>query len=142
MSINLNLREAARRGLVVELVPWHGTYRLLRRMYLAREVYAQLAAFQQMPPGEYSAQEAARIQRFARLQSDLEQFLLNPELDTDYLKPLVPEGKGVFEIRSRRPKPSIRVFGMFPEKDRFVIGSAGKLSTVLTGGVDESFQER
>ncbi len=60
------------------------------------------------------------IKRFAKLKSDLDTFLISPTIDAKYMKQLLPTGKGVYEIRSVRPKPSIRVFGRFVRKDVFL----------------------
>jgi len=60
------------------------------------------------------------IERFAKLQADLDMFLTGETIDPKYLFGLTPITDGVWEIRSTRPKPSIRVFGLFHSKDTFI----------------------
>jgi hypothetical protein len=74
--------------------------------------------------------EAEQI-RSGRLWADFDRFvegrLISVSLETPYTKPkttymarLDPPREDVFEIRSRDPKPGIRVFGRFADKDVFV----------------------
>lgn len=66
--------------------------------------------------------------RFGRLRADLERFVigdaitmsLHPrEHGTAYMGLLEPPRRGIFDIRSRDPKPGYRVFGGFPKRDVF-----------------------
>jgi len=50
----------------------------------------------------------------------LEQFAEGQSIDPAYLKLLAPARDAVWEIRSVRPAPSIRVLGRFAEYDVFV----------------------
>jgi hypothetical protein len=59
-------------------------------------------------------------QRVAELQADLEYFVEGMLIDPKYLFLLYPARDGVWEIRSVRPNPSIRVLGLFARKDVFV----------------------
>jgi hypothetical protein len=54
------------------------------------------------------------------LQADLEVFAEGQQIGPKYLFLLYPANEGVWEIRSTRPNPSIRVLGRFVEKDIFV----------------------
>jgi hypothetical protein len=67
--------------------------------------------------------------RMQRLRADLETFIKGEEISlsvtpykhrTAYMGLLSPEGEGIWEIRSRDPKPALRVFGRFAIKDVFV----------------------
>ena len=58
--------------------------------------------------------------RMGRLDADLEHFVVSPEIDPKYLFHLYPSQDCVWEIRSVRDDPSIRVLGMFAAKDVFV----------------------
>ena len=58
--------------------------------------------------------------RYNSLQADLEIFVTGAPVTSSYLKPLRPRHKGVWEIRSKRPTPSIRILGMFASRDVFV----------------------
>lgn len=63
------------------------------------------------------------IKRAAFLQADLEVFVTGQSIDAMYFKRLAPKGKNVWEIRSPRPRPSIRIFGRFAERDVFIATS-------------------
>ena len=54
------------------------------------------------------------------LQADLELFAEGQPIDPKYLFLLYPPAEGVWEIRSIRPHPSIRVLGLFAQKDVFI----------------------
>jgi hypothetical protein len=58
--------------------------------------------------------------RYNSLQADLEVFLTGLPITDSYLCPLRPLPRCVWEIRSKVPKPSIRVFGLFASRDVFV----------------------
>lgn len=67
--------------------------------------------------------------RVGRLLADLEMFVKGQELAVSavpyehksaYMGLLAPELEGTWEIRSRDPKPGIRVFGRFAQKDSFI----------------------
>lgn len=82
--------------------------------------------FRNVLDGPWADTRAER--RFGRLRADLERFViggaitmsLHPrEHRTAYMGLLEPPRRGIFDIRSRDPKPGIRVFGGFPRKDVF-----------------------
>jgi len=58
-------------------------------------------------------------ERCARLRADLELFVTGGFIDPGYLKRL-QGGGAAWEIRSVRPRPSLRVFGCFAMMDVFV----------------------
>ncbi len=66
----------------------------------------------------------ADVERIARLEAQLSHFVEGGIVDWNYMRPLKKPAHAVFEIRSRRPRPSIRVFGRFAQKDVFVALSA------------------
>lgn len=78
-------------------------------MYVTKELHLAITA----PAPE-------DVERFAQLEADLADFVTSPTLDPQYLKCLWPPRDGVWAIRSVRPKPSIRVLGLFAAKDKFV----------------------
>src|SRR5688572_1662301 len=92
-----------------ELQPMPARERRLRSMYLTRELYEAI----RNPKPEHT-------EIFARLEADLAVFVTSPTIDPAYLKGLWPPRDGVWAIKSARPKPSIRVLGFFPVKDKFV----------------------
>jgi hypothetical protein len=59
-------------------------------------------------------------QRVAELRADLEVFVEARTIDPKYLFRLYPARDGVWEIRSVRDNPSIRVLGLFAWKDVFI----------------------
>lgn len=71
---------------------------------------------------------------FANLIADLEVFVTSPTIDPKYLWLLRPSKQGIWEIRSTRQRPQIRVFGVFAAKNIFV-GTHHKLRDDL-GGID------
>jgi hypothetical protein len=69
------------------------------------------------------------IPRLGRLKADLEAFVLGHEITMcmvprehkpAYMGLLEPPDKGTWDIRSRDPRPGIRVFGAFADRDIFV----------------------
>jgi hypothetical protein len=58
--------------------------------------------------------------RLGRLQADLELFAEGQPIDPKYLFLLYPARDAVWEIRSVRDAPSIRVLGLFAEKNVFI----------------------
>jgi hypothetical protein len=58
--------------------------------------------------------------RIGALQADLEAFVEGMALHPRYLFLLFPAREGVWEIRSMRPDPSIRVLGRFADVDVFI----------------------
>lgn len=58
--------------------------------------------------------------RLGILQADLELFAEGQPIDPKYLFLLYPAHEAVWEIRSLRPHPSIRVLGRFAMKDVFI----------------------
>ncbi|HTO66034.1 MAG TPA: hypothetical protein VMM15_32830 [Bradyrhizobium sp.] len=59
-------------------------------------------------------------ERMGALQADLELFAEGRAVDPKYLFRLYPAEDCVWEIRSVRPEPSIRVLGLFADRDVFV----------------------
>jgi len=58
--------------------------------------------------------------RLGQLQADLELFVEGQPIDPKYLFLLSPARQAVWEIRSVRPNPSIRVLGLFAKRNTFV----------------------
>ena len=61
--------------------------------------------------------------RFAELKADLVAFQFMTDVEKDLLKQLKPPSDGVWEIRSRRLEPAIRVFGQFAERNILIATS-------------------
>lgn len=66
----------------------------------------------------------ADVERIARLEAQLSHFVEGGVVDPSYMQRLRRPAHAVFEIRSRRPRPSIRVFGRFAERDVFIAVNA------------------
>lgn len=98
-------------GRLIELRPFVSTDIKIRSMYLRRELHHDIFR---------NRRHEKDIERFAQLQADLDMFLTSTTIDPQYLYGLTPISDGVWEIRSKRPRPSIRVFGLFSSKDTFI----------------------
>ncbi len=88
----------------------------IRPIYMTREVHDRVFG--------PAAEDAARM---GFLEADLVRFISGDEItvargkeESCNLKPLSPPEGEVWEIRSRDPKPSIRVFGRFADQDVFI----------------------
>jgi hypothetical protein len=64
--------------------------------------------------------DPAMEDRMGILQADLELFADGQSIDPKYLFRLYPATDSVWEIRSVRPEPSIRILGLFAAKNVFV----------------------
>jgi hypothetical protein len=121
MSIAAKLLwERVHSGQLVKLTPYVDVDKVIRKMYLTKELNDQIGSYLEMDDGMATAEQNACIARFARLKADLDAFLTSPAIDAEYMKQLSPAGKGIYEIRSVRPKPALRVFGRFISKDVFL----------------------
>jgi hypothetical protein len=67
-----------------------------------------------------SAPEATERQRWARLQAAISFFIEGGLITDDLVKQLDPPKFEHWELRSRKPRPSLRVFGRFALPDIFV----------------------
>ena len=111
MSINEQIWSILKDGRLVELRPYVNSDAKIRSMYLERKLHDEIF-------GDRSVDK--EVERFAQLQADLDVFLTSETIDPKYLYRLTPISDGVWEIKSVRPKPSIRVFGLFGGKDTFI----------------------
>lgn len=111
MSIREEILRRTNEGRLRQLLPRLSADPCIRRMYLTSELYEDLYK---------DRSNDSEIRIFAELEADLELFVISETLDSDYLTLLRPETEGVWEIRSTRPTPQIRVFGMFAARDCFI----------------------
>lgn len=109
MSIDQMIQQRVEEGRLHPFLPMPASARRYRRMFLTDELRREL-----------DAAEGDNIKRFAELEADLAQFVQSPTLDPKYLFLLSPTRDSVWEIRSGRPDPSIRVFVMFAGKDQLI----------------------
>lgn len=96
---------------------------LRRAIFLTHELYEAVH-------GQHSSD--AETIRYVALRAQLEVFIGDAVVASSYLKPLSPRNKGVWEIKNKRPKPSLRVFGLFASRDVF-IGTHHQLRPSLGG---------
>ena len=122
MSIHDLLDDAVARGLLFRVEPTMPSEPVNRAMYAAAPVQRLIAG-----PWADKAEEY----RCGMLWADFDRFvegrLVPVALDSPYRKPkntylsrLHPGSDEVWQIRSRAPRPSIRVFGRFAYRDCFV----------------------
>jgi hypothetical protein len=69
-------------------------------------------------------------ERYMALRARLEHFVTSPVITKGYVKPLRPRADCVWEIVDRRPKPSLRVFGLFATKDVFIATNCQRRSAL------------
>jgi hypothetical protein len=120
MSIYVEISFRVNEGRLALLDPaMPGTLRK-RKMYVSPELETLLG-------GPW--QDTAWEERCGYLRADLDRFIEGKILavaqkpygsKTSYLKRLEPPRDEVWEIRSRDPNPSLRIFGRFAEKDLFI----------------------
>ena len=60
------------------------------------------------------------MRRWAQLESDISHFIEGGFVTEDLIKQLKPRTFEHWELRSRKPRPSLRVFGRFAKPDVFV----------------------
>jgi len=95
MSIQDEILDRVQRGMLFPLLPRARGAAIRRALFVSERLHAVLSA-------------------------DLEVFVEARTIDPKYLFLLYPAHDAVWEIRSRREQPSIRVLGLFAWKDVFV----------------------
>lgn len=111
MSINALMQDKIARKMLFPIKPRAAGTTARRALLASEEVWTRLGA-----DGVDEAMEA----RMGTLQADLEVFAEGKTIGPKYLFLLYPAAEGVWEIRSVRDDPSIRVLGLFAAKDVFV----------------------
>jgi len=76
--------------------------------------------------------------RWAKLEADMSHFVEGGYINWNLMKWLDPQKQEVWELKSVRPKPSIRVFGRFAEPDVFV-GTNYQLRNKMKGKWSQEF---
>ncbi len=111
MSIQDEIEAAKSSGALVcacPLVPWEGEPRVF---LMSQELRDEIAAGRRNP-NEYM--------RWAKLEADIGHFVAGGYINWQLLKWLDPKKYEHWELRSVRPRPSLRVFGRFALPDVFV----------------------
>jgi hypothetical protein len=111
MSIRDLILNAVRLGMLFPLIPQAPGTSAKRALL----VYERLWEILRSPEGTDEWEK-----RVAELQADLELFAEGTPVHPKYLFHLYPLRDAVWEIRSTRESPSIRVLGFFAEKDVFI----------------------
>ena len=114
MSISDEIKEHLRSGKLVPVIPetGYGHRSPKRYILLAKSLNEEIE--QEINTGNL---------RFAELKADLVTFQCMSDVDKDLIKQLKPPAEGVWEIRSQRLDPTIRVFGQFAEKNLLIATS-------------------
>jgi len=110
-------------------VPWAGT----PRMFLMCDPLVK-----EIEEGKSDADEKIR-NRWAKLVADIGHFVEGGYINDDLMKQLLPEKFEHWELRSRKPKPSIRVFRRFALPNVF-IGTHSQPRTLLGGMWSSQFE--
>ena len=111
MSIKKEIASHELSGKLRLVTPKISSDRPLRNLYLTEELFDEVYE---------EKEDSHEIEMFARLIADLEVFVTSDTIDPGYLWCLEPARDGVWEIRSTRQEPQIRVFGVFAAKNIFV----------------------
>ena len=141
MSIHDSLRDAVARRWLTRVEPTMPSEPMVRALYASAQVHRLIT-------GPWA--DAEEKVRCGRLWADFDRFVegrvIPVALNTPYCKPrdtylsrLHPAEDEVWEIRSRAPKPAIRVFGRFADRDCFV-ALGWKLRKELGGPGSKEFR--
>ncbi|MCY4151977.1 MAG: hypothetical protein OXE94_07050 [Aestuariivita sp.] len=118
MSVNESIRKACKQELLFLMTPTLLSDPMVRHLYVSKEVKEYICR-----------QTKVEAVRRGKLRRDFDRFIIGKRLSVSmneyhhkdaYMARLSPADDEVWEIRSRAPKPGIRVFGRFAGKDRFV----------------------
>lgn len=111
MSIRDAIKREVHLGRLHPLLPGRRSDPIRRAMFVSNDLWNVLRS----PEGD----DEWEI-RVARLEATLERFVIGDTIDPKYLFLLHPKRDCVWEIRCTRDDPSIRVLGLFAEKDVFI----------------------
>jgi len=111
MSIENEILDRVRRGMLFPLAPKAAGATIRRAMFIGERLWNELNS----PEGDAEWEE-----RIGRLRADLEIFVTEAVITPKYLFLLYPARDAIWEIRSVRDKPSLRVLGLFPKLDILV----------------------
>lgn len=111
MSIEDLISHKVGAGMLFPLIPRAAGSAPRRAMFVSEDIWSLLSTEHQDDDME---------ERLGILQADLELFAEGRTIDPKYLFLLYPASEGVWEIRSVRPDPSIRVLGFFAKKDVYI----------------------
>lgn len=119
MSIHEKIRDLQRQGRLFFVEPISGRYLVRRQLFVVKPVWKLLN-------GQWNS--TADEERFSAFYADLDLYTGGEELRKKYFKPILPRGgkiknkfqDGIFEIKSVKPKPGLRLFGRFAFRNCFI----------------------
>lgn len=111
MSIYDEIVDRCGRKMLFPLIPIAPGATIRRAMFIGEDLHNTLNS----PEGDEAWEE-----RMGNLRADLEHFVTGEEIHWKYLFLLSPAKERIWEIRSARDEPSIRVLGLFAAHDTFV----------------------
>lgn len=111
MSIEDEITDRTQRGMLYPLLPKAASAPVRRALFVDEWLWREL---QSRGEDDWSI-------RIAKLRADLEVFVTELTITPKYLFLLYPAADAVWEIRSTRDDPSIRVMGLFAAKDVLII---------------------
>ena len=111
MSISDEIRRLVADGQLFQIRPLAVGAAEPRALFVSKELNELLTA--EMP-------SVADVERIARLEAHLAHFVEGGVVEPRYMCLLKRPARDVLEIRSRRPRPSVRVFGRFAAVDVFI----------------------
>jgi hypothetical protein len=130
MSIQDEIVDRVERGMLFPLIPKARGATIRRAMFVAEDLWIELNS----PEGNPEWDE-----RIGKLRADLEVFVTERSITPKYLFLLYPAADAVWEIRSARDDPSLRVLGLFPVVDTFVSTNYARRDT-LGGWQDRAWK--
>lgn len=113
MSIEDEILDRVDRGMLHAVLPTSPADAALRALLVGERLWE----FLQSDEGDAEWEE-----RVGKLRADLEQFVTAAEITPKYLFLLYHPREGVWEIRSTANEPTIRVLGLFADKDVLIAG--------------------
>jgi hypothetical protein len=111
MSIRDEITDRVRRGMLHPLLPQAAGAAPRRAMFVSEGLWHALTS----PEGDDEWER-----RVGELRADLELFVAGEPVHPKYLFLLYPACDAVWEVRSTGTDPSIRVLGLFAEKDVYI----------------------
>lgn len=119
MSIDDEIIDRCDRGMLFPLIPKAQGAVVRRAMLIGEDLRSELNC----PEGDDAWEE-----RIGKLLADLEHFVTGEEIHCKYLFLLSPAKECVWEVRSVRDDPSIRVLGLFAAFDVMIATNFAKRS--------------
>lgn len=110
------------------LTPWSGEPRCF---LLEKDLHAEIVAKRSL---------LEKFERWSKLEADMAHFVEGGYVNWNLMKWLDPKKQEVWELKSVRPKPSIRVFGRFANPNIFV-GTNLQFRNCMKGKWSKEFWE-